>query len=375
LKWSWKVARIGGIDLRVHATFVILLVWMALLSYQDAGTVAGAAHGVLFTLALFGSVVLHELGHALMGRRFGAATRDITLLPIGGVARLEHIPEQPKQELWIALAGPAVTVGIAAAIYVLLRALGLPVALVEEAAARGEPGAFLAQLMWVNVSLLAFNLLPAFPMDGGRVLRAGLAFRMDYLRATEVAARVGTWFALLFGVIGLLYNPFLVLIALFVWLAAASESSATQMRTLLGGVNVERVMIRDVQTLASSDTLEAAVTHVLEGFQQDFPVVEDGKVVGVLTRAGLLAGLARHGRDEPVGRSMETSFRTADPREPAEDAIARLSDCRCHTLPVLSDGRLCGVLTLDNIGEFVMIEAAVRSSASHDTQGSLPLHR
>ena len=367
MKWSWKIGRVSGIELRVHATFPILLVWLALLYYQDTGTVTGAARGVLFTLALFCSVVLHELGHALTGRRFGVPTRDITLLPIGGVARLDHMPEQPRQELWIALAGPAVTVVIAAAIYILLRALGLPVALVEEAAAHVERGAFLAQLMWVNVWLAVFNLLPAFPMDGGRVLRAGLALRMDYLRATEIAARLGKWFALLFGIIGLVYRPLLVLIALFVWLAAASESSATQMHTLLGGVNVERVMIRDVRTLASSDTLEAALEHVLQGFQHDFPVVEDGKVVGVLTRADLLAGLARHGRDAPVAGSMEATFRTADPGELVEHAVARLGDCRCHTLPVLSTGRLIGVLTLDNVGEFVMIEAALRSLASHKT--------
>lgn len=367
MKWSWKIGRVSGIDLRVHATFAILLIWLALLYYQDTGTAAGAARGVLFTLAMFGSVVLHELGHALTARRFGASTRDITLLPIGGVARLEHIPTQPHQELWIALAGPAVTVGIAAAIYILLRVLGLPVGFVKEATAHGERGAFLAQLMWVNVSLVIFNLLPAFPMDGGRVLRAVLAFRMDYLRATEVAARVGKWFALLFGIIGLLVSPFLVLIGLFVWLAAASESSATQMHTLLGGVNVERVMIRDVRTLAASDTLEAALDHVLQGFQHDFPVVENGKVVGVLTRAGLLAGLARHGREAPVTGSMEASFRTANPSELVEHAIARLGDCPCHTLPVLSDGRLSGVLTLENVGEFVMIEAALRSLSSHKT--------
>ena len=372
MKWSWKIARVSGIELRVHATFLILLVWLALVYYQDTGTITGAARGVLFTLALFCSVVLHELGHALTGRRFGVPTRDITLLPIGGVARLDHMPELPQQELWIALAGPAVTVGIAAAIYILLRVLGLPVALVEEAAAHGERGAFLAQLMWVNVSLAVFNLLPAFPMDGGRVLRAGLALRMDYLRATEIAARLGKWFALLFGIIGLLYNPLLVLIALFVWLAAASESSATQMHTLLGGVNVERVMIRDVRTLASGDTLEAALEHVLQGFQHDFPIVENGKVVGVLTRAGLLAGLARHGRDAPVAGSMEPSFRTANPSELVEHAIARLGDCPCHTLPVLSDGRLSGVLTLENVGEFVMIEAALRSLASHKTTAGKP---
>lgn len=367
MKWSWKIGRVSGIDLRVHATFVILLIWLALLYYQDTGTVAGAARGVLFTLAMFGSVVLHELGHALTARRFGASTRDITLLPIGGVARLEHMPDQPHQELWIALAGPAVTVGIAVAIYILLRVLGLPVGFVAQATAHGERGAFLAQLMWVNVSLVIFNLLPAFPMDGGRVLRASLAYRMDYLRATEVATRVGKWFALLFGIIGLLFSPLLVLIALFVWLAAASESSATQMHTFLGGVNVERVMIRDIRTLAAGDNLQAALHHVLEGFQHDFPVVEDGKVVGVLTRAGLLAGLAQHGREAPVTGSMEASFRTADPGELVEHAIARLADSPCHTLPVLSDGRLAGVLTLDNVGEFVMIEAALRSLASHKT--------
>lgn len=364
MKWSWKIGRIGGIDLRVHATFAILLTWIAVVYYQDTGTVPGVVGGVLLTLAIFGSVVLHELGHALTARRFGIATKDITLLPIGGVARLDRMPDQPRQELLIAIAGPAVTAAIAVAIYIVLRVLGQPLGFAETTA-NGARGGFLAQLMWVNVSLLVFNLLPAFPMDGGRVFRAALAFRMDYLHATEVAARIGKWFALVFGIIGLLFNPFLVLIALFVWLAAAAEASATQMHSLLGGVNVQRVMIRDVQTLATTDTLEAPIHHVLEGFQQDFPVVKDGKVVGVLTRAGLLTGLARHGREALVSDSMETSFRTAEPNELVEHAVAKLGDSSCRTLPVLSDGRLSGVLTLDNIGEFVMIEAALRSLASH----------
>jgi Zn-dependent protease/CBS domain-containing protein len=364
MKWSWKVARVWGIDLRVHATFVILLSWLALIYYRDIGTLAGSARGVFFWVALFASVVLHEFGHALTARRFGVPTRDITLLPIGGVARLESIPDQPKQELQIALAGPAVTLFIAVALYVVLRALALPVMLANDMVVTQGWGAFLAQLMWVNVSLLIFNLLPAFPMDGGRVLRAALALRMQYLRATMMAARIGRVFALLFGVVGLLYNPLLVLIALFVWLGAASESSATQMHTMLSGVNVERVMIRDVRTLAPGDTLDVALHHVLEGFQTDFPVVENGKVVGVLTRAGLLGGLAREGREAPVAHSMETSFSTAESGEPAERAMATLGECRCRTLPVLTDGRLSGVLTPDNVGEYVMIEAALRSAVA-----------
>lgn len=364
MKWSWKIGRIAGIDLRVHATFFMLLAWLAVVDYRNTGSVAGAAEGIVFTLALFASVVLHEFGHALTARRFGVPTRDITLLPIGGVARLEYIPDKPRQELAIALAGPAVTLAIAAGLFVAAKLTGAPVMLTESAFQRGASSSFVAQLMWVNVSLLVFNLLPAFPMDGGRVLRALLALRRPYPRATAIAARVGKAFALLFGIVGLMYNPFLVLIALFVWLGAAAESGAFQEHSFLDGVSVERVMVRDVQTLAPEDTLDAALHHVLDGFQHDFPVIRDEQVVGVLTRNALLTGLAQHGAAARVADAMESSFRTADVREPAERALARLRECHCHTLPVLANGRLAGVVTAENVAEYVMIEAALRSG--HD---------
>jgi Zn-dependent protease/CBS domain-containing protein len=363
MKWSWKIGRIAGIDVRVHATFVILLAWLALAFYRQSGTASGAARGVLFTLALFASVVAHEFGHALVARRFGVPTRDITLLPIGGVSRLEYIPDQPKQEFWIAIAGPGVTLVIAALLYLALRVLALPVTTPPEAAAGGgTAGAFLAQLMWVNISLFLFNLLPAFPMDGGRALRATLALRMDYVRATDIAASVGRSFALLFGIWGLFYNPFLVLIALFVWLGAAGESSALHVRSSLAGIPVERVMVREVKTLAPTDTLKTALSHVLGGFQHDFPVIQDGKVVGVLTRGALLNSLARHGAESLVRESMEHEFRVAEPSEPVQRAMTRLQECRCRSLPVVRDGRLYGMLTLDNIGEFVTIAEALRGS-------------
>ena len=362
MKWSWKIGRIGGIDLRVHATFFFLLAWLALVYYRSSGTVVGATRGVLFTLALFASVVLHEFGHAWAGRRVGVPTRDITLLPIGGVARLEYIPKNPWHELQIALAGPAVTVAIIALLAIVLVVVGAPLLIASDAVVTGGSSGILAQLMWVNVYLLVFNLLPAFPMDGGRVLRAALALRKGYLRATEVAARVGRAFALLFGIVGLFYNPFLVLIALFVWLGAAAESSATQEHELLGGVTVDRVMIRELRTLAPDDTLETAMQHVLEGFQQDFPVLEHERVVGVLTRSGMLAGLGRGGPKSPVSASMDTSFRTTTPTEPVERAVARLRECHCSSRPVMSDGQLAGVLTSENIAEFVMIATALRSS-------------
>lgn len=371
MKWSWRIGRLAGIELRVHATFFILLAWLALAYYRQGGSAAAAIGGVVFILALFASVVLHEFGHALMARRFGVPTKDITLLPIGGVARLEYIPDKPKQELAIALAGPAVTLAIALILAAILMLSGVSLTTTSRAAERaaGVPlggTSLLVQLVWVNVSLLLFNLLPAFPMDGGRVLRAALALRGDYAQATANAARVGRVFALIFGIVGLMYNPLLVLIAIFVWLGAAAESGAVQQRTFLDGVNVDRLMIRDVSTLTPADSLDTALHHVLEGFQHDFPVVEGGRVVGVLTRSALLNGLGRHGPSSPVAESMETSFRAATPNEPVERALGRLRECRCQAIPVLEDGHLCGVLTAENIAEFVMIGTALRASGDGD---------
>jgi Zn-dependent protease/predicted transcriptional regulator len=359
MKWSWKLAKIAGIDIHVHATFLLLLIWVAVTDYQRSGTAEGAVRGLMYILALFTSVVLHEYGHALTARRFGIRTRNITLLPIGGVAQLERMPEDPRQELLVAVAGPAVTIAIVIALYVVLKLFGLPT-MTADAAAGGAAAPFLARLMWVNIVLALFNLLPAFPMDGGRVLRAVLAMRTDYVRATETAARIGRGFAFVFGMIGLLYNPFLVLIALFVWMGAAAEAATAQFRFALADVPVERVMITDVRTLSPGDRLDTAVDHILSGFQQDFPVVEDSTVVGVMTRTDLLAALARRGRDAPVADVMAKTFQTAEPTELLSTAFERLRECKCHTLPVLRNRRLVGVLTMENVGEFVMIESALR---------------
>ena len=361
MKWSWRIGRILGIDLHIHATFLLAVAWGAATGYREGGTVAAAASGVAFILAVFASVVLHELGHALAARRYGVGTRDIVLLPIGGVARLERMPEEPRQELVIALAGPAVTAAIVAALYAVLRVTGASASLHEALAG----GSLLAQLMSANVVLLLFNLLPAFPMDGGRVLRALLAMRMDYVRATSIAAAIGKAFALLFGVFGYfkLQSPILVIVALFVWMGAAAEASAIETRSALGGVPVHRVMISDVRTVSPADTLARAVDYILAGFQQDFPVVADGRVVGVLTRAELLKALAQHGRDTTVAEVMQRDFQTTEPWEPLDRAFARLQGCRCQTLPVVRAGELVGVLTQENVGEFLMVQAALKGRA------------
>lgn len=356
MKWSTKIATFAGIDVHVHTTFLMLIAWVAFAHWRTGHSVAAALEGVAFVLALFACVVLHEFGHALMARRFGIRTRDITLLPIGGVARLERMPDDPRQELWVALAGPAVNVVIAAALFAVLRTTGALAPLNTLAVASGP---FLERLMVVNVLLVGFNMLPAFPMDGGRVLRAMLAIRMDYTRATQTAANVGQGMALLFGVLGLFFNPFLMIIALFVWIGAGQEAAMTQMKAALGGIPLERVMITDFRTLSPHDSLAHAVDLLLSGAQQDFPVVKDGAVVGVLTRADLFAALARQEQQTLVEGVMRRSFLTADGADMIDVAFQRLQGHDCHTIPVVRGGALIGLLTMDNMGEFLRIQAAI----------------
>lgn len=359
MRWSFRIGRITGIDVFMHATFVLLLLWVGASYYLPRKSLGDAWSGIIFILTIFGIVVLHELGHALTARRFGIRTRDITLLPIGGVARLERMPEDPRQEFLVAIAGPAVNVALA----VLIGAWMLTVAhsqLTGEIAVVG--GNFLRKLLWVNVGLAVFNMIPAFPMDGGRVLRALLAMRIDYSQATHIAASVGQMLALGLGFLGLFTNPFLVFIALFVWMGAAGESSLVQMKSSLSGIPVSRAMITDYQTLEGVDSLQTAVDHILAGFQHDFPVLEGERVVGVLVREDLMKALAREGIGARVEEVMRTDFETADPADMLELAFLRLQSCSCRSFPVIRGGRLLGILTTENVGEFLMVQAAMREA-------------
>lgn len=362
MRWSWRVARIAGIDVRVHATFLLLLAFYGLPAYQRGGP-AAVAEALTTVALLFVIVTMHEYGHALTARRFGIPTRDITLLPIGGVARLERMPKDPRHELLIALAGPAVNVVLAAILYASLAATGGVPDEIGPADERFFSRTLVQQLFSWNVMLALFNLLPAFPLDGGRVLRAALAWRTgNYAAATRRAAAVGRFLAVVLGLAGYFYfqNPMLVVISLFIWFAAATEASAVREESALADVPLERVMITDVRTLAPTDTLARAVELILAGFQQDFPVVEHGAVVGVLTRRDLLKMLGERGDQAPVSAAMRQDFLVATPDEPVEDALARLQASGGHALPVVRGRQLLGVLTLDNVGEFVMIRAALK---------------
>jgi Zn-dependent protease/predicted transcriptional regulator len=308
---------------------------------------------------LFGCVVLHEYGHALTARKYGIKTRDITLLPIGGVARLEKMPDEPVQELWVALAGPAVNVVIAAVLYGWLQVTG---GLATLSDLEIGAGSFIERLMVVNLFLVGFNMLPAFPMDGGRVVRALLAMRMEYTRATQIAASLGQIMAILFGFLGLLANPFLLFIAFFVWIGAAQEASMVQMKSALAGIPVSRAMLTDFRTVAPTDSLAHAVQLILAGSQQDFPVVSNSQVVGVLTRSNVLQGLTERGPQTPIAEMMHREFEVFDSYEMLEVAFARLQACQCQTVPVTHGGQLVGLLTMDNVGEFLMIQGATKAA-------------
>jgi Zn-dependent protease len=354
MPWSWKLARIAGIDVYVHATFFMVVAWIGLIHWNESHRVAAVIEGVAFILALFACVVAHEFGHALTAARYGIRTKDITLLPIGGLARLERIPEVPIQELWVALAGPAVNVVIAAVLFAWLHASGAWQAIQGIGV---TAGAFAERVMMANVLLAAFNLLPAFPMDGGRALRALLATRMEYTRATQRAALVGQGMAILFGFIGLQGNPMLVFIALFVWIGAGQEASVVHMKSALAGIPLRRAMLTHFRTLTPASTLGDAVDLLLTGSQQDFPVVVNGRIEGMLTRSDLVKALPQHGRQATVAGSLR-QCPTAEASEMLESVFARLQGRDCHTIPVVDHGALIGLVTMDNVGEFLMIHAA-----------------
>jgi stage IV sporulation protein FB len=348
MRWTYTLGRVGETEIKLHLTFFLLLAYWAAGGYE-AGGMSGAIGAVAMLIALFVCVLLHEFGHITMARRFGVRTPDVLILPIGGVARLERIPDEPKQELLIALAGPAVTLAIAAVLYLVLRLSGGTADIDNLSPATP----FVEALFRTNVLLLLFNLIPAFPMDGGRVLRALLAMRMNYRRATEIASAVGQGLALLFGLAGFaIGNFFLILIAVFVWFGASQEGRAVEIRTVLGKAKVRDAMIRSPRTLAPNDPLTRAAELTLNTSQADFPVIDTAeRVVGLLTADDLIRALHQQ-PGQAIGTAMRRDFPVATPEEPLVDVQARFGQTALRAMPVVEpDGHLAGLLTAADVSE------------------------
>ncbi len=359
MKWSWKIGSFRSIDVFIHATFLLLIGWLAITQWLENQSLTAVLSSLLYILALFVFVILHEFGHALTAQRYGIQTRDITLYPIGGVARLERMPDKPIQELWVALAGPFVNLVVAGLLFLWLAATR---SFIFPTSITLNSGPLIERLMLTNLLLAGFNLIPAFPMDGGRVLRALLALKLEYTRATQIASTVGQGLALVFGFIGLFYDPVLIFIAFFVWIGAAQEANLAQVKSALGGIPISRTMLTEFQALSPRDTLERVVQLILAGSQHDFPVIDEGRVVGVLTREGLIKGLSKHGQNAAVSSAMDPSPAEIDSYEMVEKALMRLQESKSRILPVTHGGQLVGLITSDNITEYLMIRSALKAA-------------
>ena len=358
MKWSWKIARIAGIDIYMHATFLLLVMWFGFYYWKTFGTVAAAVNGMLYIIALFGCVVLHEFGHALTARRYGIVTRHITLLPIGGVASLERMPEKPRHEILVAIAGPAVNIVIASILWLWLHLNNTQIT-TEELMTTGGPFAF--RLMVVNIFLAVFNLLPAFPMDGGRVLRAALATRMPHAEATRRASIIGQNFALLFGVLGLFYNPFLLLIAVFLWFGASAENQLEQTKVALHDLTAEQAMLTEFHILSPDDTLNQAIDYTLASTQRDFPIGTTQHLTHVLSQKDLLQALQQFGSTIRLGQLQLPEIHTVPASSPIQKLMTEMPGMPGSMVAVEKNNRVIGIVDLENIIELMRINQALYS--------------
>jgi Zn-dependent protease len=369
--WSIRLFSVAGTAVRIHLTFFLLLAFYALLGWRLGGA-PGAVDLVAFIVLLFVCVVLHEFGHVFAARAYGIRTSDVTLLPIGGVASLERMPEKPGQEIVVALAGPAVNLVVAALLAV---ALGASFDFGQMAQFDDAGASLLGRVAAANVALCVFNLIPAFPMDGGRVLRALLAIRLGYTRATRVAATIGQGLAFVFALLGLLGGgPILILIAVFIFLAASGEAGYVQARDYTRGYLASHAMITSYQTLGPSSIADDAAALLLRTTQQEFPVVDGAGVMrGVLTRDALIGALQKTGGTTPVLEIMERDIPTVPENACLDNIFHRVQRSPARLVGVVGPGgRLVGYITAENLSELIMIQSSRASGPPGPTGRPAP---
>ncbi|MES2733813.1 MAG: site-2 protease family protein [Bacteroidota bacterium] len=357
---SLLIGRVAGIKILIHWSFLLLLGWIVFSEINRGSNATTVFATIGFVIALFGCVVLHELGHSLTAKRFGIDTTKITLLPIGGVASLERIPEDPKQELWVALAGPAVNVIIAGILYPFVFYNGFlsTTATLNVSTVEG----FLYALFRVNIALILFNIIPAFPMDGGRVLRALLAFRLGRIDATNIAASLGQLIAMGFVLFGLFNNLFLVLIGVFVYFGAQTEKLLVQHLAFLKDYTVRNAMMTNFITLSPTDTVKDAAEKLLAGSDQDLLVVDNERAIGVMTKVRIIDSLRGNQPDRLVTEVMETNFDTLEVNDSLTEVYANVQRKPNTSYPVMENNKLRGIIDLTNLKEFVMIRSALHYS-------------
>lgn len=363
MKRALTLGRIAGVRVQVHWTFLLLILWIIFSGIWSGTSTAGIFWSNLFVIVLFGCVVLHELGHALSAKQFGISTKEITLLPIGGVASLEDIPEEPREELLITLAGPVVNIVIAFVLYLVIPfdfIQQLDESQVEQFFSEISARNFLFLLFYANVLLAAFNFIPAFPMDGGRILRALLSMRMDRVQATQIAANLGQLVAVIFFFFGLLYNPFLALIGVFVFFGAFGENVMVQQLTLLRGYKAKDAMMTDITVLDPNDSVESVIDLILSGTERDFIVTNSNgnKPVGIVYNQNIIK--AMKGKDGPltVKDIMNREFDTVPESEELTAIYRKMQSEQKSFLPVTDGDRLTGAIDRTNINEFMVFKSS-----------------
>lgn len=355
MKWSYRIATIFGIPVKVHLTFLALLTILLVFGGEGEQGFSGL-HLALLLCMVFVCVILHELGHSLVARHFGARIRDIVLLPIGGMARMETMPETPLKEIAMAVAGPAVS-AILAGIFLVASIVYYGPAEIFQIETLSQ--SFLMNLFFINTALLVFNLLPAYPMDGGRVLRGLLATLLGWVTATRIAVTVGQVFAVLFVFIGLYFQLWiLTLIAVFLFLGGKAEQRSVLLRWELERTPVSAVMLRQVETVTSLETLGSVAQRFCQCTQSDFPVVEGYTVVGMLFQVDLAAALQQLGPSTLVGRVMRKRYGWTYPNASLGRLYQSMATSGQRSVPVIEDGRLVGLVTLQQILKYHALGAS-----------------
>jgi Zn-dependent protease/CBS domain-containing protein len=360
MKHSLILGRPFGIKVAVHWTFLLIIAWVIFLNLQQGANTQQILFSVLFILAIFICVVIHELSHSLTARRYGISTKSITLLPIGGLADLQKMPEKPREEFAVSVAGPLSNIVIGLVIMlVLLVTDNLNLSSTYFQSITGKN--FFIVLMFANLMLAVFNLLPAFPMDGGRIFRSLMAMYFSREKATYVAMNIGKIFALGLAILGVFVNPFLIFIAIFIFIGAQKEYEQIRYTSVLTGYHVQDVLMHEFTTLKEEETLRKAVDLLLDTPEQRFVVVDDeNRVVGILTRNNIIQGLSEQGEDLNIRQVMNREITTFNPRTSLEHAFQTMRNQRIAMAPVVENDRLLGIIDMDNINEFIMIRSAIK---------------
>lgn len=355
---SIYLGNVLGIPIKIHWTFSLLILWIFGSNIYRGASIESALWSVLFVLSLFACVFLHELGHAMAARRYGIRTMSIVLLPIGGVASLEKIPSDPKKEMIVAFAGPAVNAVISLLIGTYYFITGFP-ELNMESLAQINSGNIFFMIMTANIFLGGFNLIPAFPMDGGRVLRALLSIRMGRVKATRAAVSVASVFAVLFVIYGIyIRNPFMAVIALFIYMGARSEFEAVKTEFFIAGSVVKDVLMRKFTVLDAQSPLKTAIEALLNGQETAFLIKENDVISKILTKTDIIRGLSEKGNESSIGESASEIRFFVHESMPLEDLIDVIRRENVSVVPVKSGEEVIGMVDINNLTEFQLLKAA-----------------